>query len=305
MPTNEDDASSLSGVLTGAQQSLLWATLAAHPRGLFADIDGTLSAIAPTPAQATLLPGVRELLLAAQRVFDVVAVVSGRDPRDALRLVGIPNLISIGSHGLERLEPIETKESEHATDAAAQSLPPMRSVVYPRAEPYRERIAQALAAIGDALAAEYPGLRLEDKGVTASIHVRQTADPPSAEEAVFARASEVAAPLGLRVTRGKLVIELRPPVAMNKGLAIAALIHERGLRSAIYLGDDRTDIDAFRALRKLNEQTPTFCGVSVAVLSVEAPPTLAEEADITLDSITRVPALLRWLVQTSEQRQQR
>ncbi len=275
-------------------RALLRAALALRPRALLSDIDGTLSAIAPTPEQATLLPGIRDLLVEAQRVFDVVAVVSGRAASDALRMVGVPGLISMGSHGLERLE-----SEEPSTQPSI-----LRHVIYPPAEPYREHIAEALAAIGSALAPRYPGLLLEDKGVTASVHVRQTADPPATEAAVFAIAKEITGPLGLRVTRGRLVVELRPPVEMNKGLAIAELIHERGLRSAIYLGDDTTDRDAFRALKRLTGKAkpeapsgePAFRGVGIAVLSDEAPPTLAQEANIALDTITQVPMLLRWLV---------
>jgi len=279
---------------TDAARARLRAALARRPRALLTDIDGTLSPIAPSPDAARLLPGARAALRAALQVFDVVAAVSGRDPRDALRLVGLPTLTYIGSHGLERLEPV-------APDGDAQT---MRSVVFPAAAPYREAIAAALAEVGARLAVWFPDVRLEDKGVTASVHVRQTADPSAAEEAAFLAASEVAARAGLRVTRGKLVVELRPPVAMDKGQAIADLLAAHGLQSAIYLGDDQTDLDAFRMLHRLSAEGvggAPFVGVSVAILSAEVPSTLAAEADVTLDRITRVPALLRWLVASAAQ----
>ncbi len=301
---------------SAAAKARMRAALARRPRGLLTDIDGTLSPIAPSPDLARLLPGVRTILREALGVFDVVAAVSGRDPRDALRLVGLPALTYLGSHGLERLEPVfanptagdftgDDSTGANSSDTASQSASPadaMRSVVFPAAAPYRGAIAAALAEVGATLAARFPGVQLEDKGVTASVHVRQTADPAVAEEAAFAAASEVAARVGLRVTRGKLVVELRPPVAMDKGLAIADLIVGRGLRSALYLGDDQTDLDAFRMLRRLSAEgvrDEGFVGVSVAILSSEAPSTLADEADVTLDAITRVPALLRWLVATA------
>ncbi len=133
--------------------------------------------------------------------------------------------------------------------------------------------------------------------------MRETAYPAAAEAAALAVARTVAARHGLRVTRGRLVVELRPPVAMDKGIAIADLILAHGLRAALYLGDDTTDIDAFRALRRLTAEGlaggAPFVGVSVAILSAEAPAQLAAEADVTLDTITSVPALLRWLARTA------
>lgn len=270
-----------------AAQDLLLRVLALRPCGLFTDIDGTISPIEPTPAEARLLPGMRELLTQAQSVFAVVAAVSGRDPRDARRMVGLPGITYIGNHGLERLEPSDT------TDGDDQIR------VYPGAEAYVQPISEALDEVGATLLTRFPGMRLEAKGVTASIHVRQTNDPAAAEEAAYTAAATAARTAGLRVTRGKLVVELRPPLPVDKGVAVAALIAERSLRGALYLGDDTTDIDAFRALRRLTSggtAAGTFVGVTIAVLQVEAPPSLAAEADLTLPSIAAVPDILRWLI---------
>ena len=265
-----------------AREQLLMA-LHQRPCGLFTDIDGTISPLAPTPAEARLLPGARELLAEAQAVFAVVAAVSGRSARDARRMVGLPGLVYIGNHGLERLEPTDTEDGESAI------------TLFPGAEVYDQPIRDALAEVGQALAPLVAGVRLEAKGVTASIHVRQTADPQAAEAAAYAAALAAAQTAGLRVTRGKLVVELRPPLAVDKGVGVAALIAERHLRGAIYIGDDTTDIDAFRALRRLTAEG-TLAGVAVAVLQEEAPPTLGVEADLTLPSIAAVPDLLRWLI---------
>jgi len=81
----------------------LRAVLALRPLGLFSDIDGTLSAIAPTPDAAILLPGVADLLKQALPTFDLVAAVSGRTAIDARAMVGLPGLLYIGNHGLEHL----------------------------------------------------------------------------------------------------------------------------------------------------------------------------------------------------------
>ena len=251
--------------------------LAARPRGLFTDVDGTISAIAPTPEAAVLLPGVAALLGRARDVFDVVAAVSGRSADDTARVVGVAGLTYIGNHGFERIEPGGER------------------VVMPEAVPYEAAVDAVLAAVGERLAQRYLGLRLEPKGATASIHVRGTADPASAEEAVYQVATELAEPRGLRVTRGKLVVELRPPVNVDKGVAVEDVNRRRGLRGAIYLGDDRTDVDAFRALRRL-DAAGVFQGIAVAVLHAEAPAGLGDEADVTLAGVEQVPGFLRWLL---------
>ncbi|MGZ3584992.1 MAG: trehalose-phosphatase [Ktedonobacterales bacterium] len=256
--------------------------LTAHPRGLFSDVDGTLSHIAPSPETATLLPGVADLLERARTQFDVVAAVSGRSALDAARLVGMRDIIYIGNHGLERLVPQQDGQ--------------LALAIVPEAEPYVAEVIAALEDIEETLGPRIPGLLVEHKGVTGSIHVRQTEDPIAAEEAVMRELARSGTAHGLRVTQGKMVVEVRPPIAVDKGVAVATLIEERGLRGALYLGDDRTDIDAFRALRRLTESGVCACA-AVAVLHADAPPGLAQEADVALESIERVPELLRWLLQ--------
>lgn len=277
MPTNESTAPWPSA----AAKARLSDALRQRPRGLFSDVDGTLSPIAPTPEAATLLPGVRELLDRAAATFDLVAAVSGRAAPDAARLVGLPALTYVGNHGMERLEP-------------GGSLR-----ILPTAAPYTEDVRTALDAVERELAPHYPGLRVERKGVTGSIHLRNTTDPDAAEMAVARLLFQVAEPRGLRITHGKRVVEVRPPVTVDKGVAVAELIRSRGLRGALYLGDDRTDIDAFLALRRLTE-SGVCQGVAVAVLQDEAPPDLAAAADVTIASIQHVPDLLRWLLESAE-----
>jgi len=261
-----------------AAREKLAAALAARPRGLFFDIDGTLSAIAPTPESATLLPDVAELLEQLRTRFDVVALVSGRAADDARRMVGLPGVLYIGNHGLERIE----------GDAATVQ-------VLPEAEPYVEAVNTTLDDLDATLAARFPGVHIERKGVTGSIHVRNAPDPDAAEESIARSLTTIAVPRGLLVTRGRRIVEVRPPVAVDKGVAVAGVLRERGLRGALYLGDDRTDLDAFRALRQLADEGVCQT-VAVAVLSPEAPPELAAAADITLPDISYVPGLLRWLL---------
>jgi trehalose 6-phosphate phosphatase len=254
-------------------------SLSARPRGFFTDIDGTISRIAPTPESAALLPGTAEILDQLTVTFAVVAAVSGRAAEDAARLVGNPRILYIGNHGLEFYQP------------GTGSL-----TVSPDALRLRTTLTSVLDEIEASLVNRWPGLRIESKGVTASIHVRGTSDPHAALEEVYRKASASVAGTELKVTLGRMVIELRPALPINKGSAVGDVITERGLRSAIYLGDDRTDLDAFRELRRLMRQG--ICqGVSVAVRSDESAAEVVDEADIVLDGIDQVPDFLRQLLE--------
>ncbi|HEU4781992.1 MAG TPA: trehalose-phosphatase [Ktedonobacterales bacterium] len=259
----------------------LRAVLALRPLGLFSDIDGTLSAIAPTPDAATLLPGVADLLKQALSSFDLVAAVSGRTAIDARAMVGLPGLLYIGNHGLEHL-----------------SQDDMTVHVRPEAEPWIRAINHVLASIQAPLTGRFPGLVIERKGVTATIHLRGVEHPQEAEDAVYEAVTDSASAGGLHVTRGKMVVELRPPLAIDKGVSIEGFVRARGLRGAFYLGDDQTDIDAFRTLRRLT--VDGVCqGIAVAVLHSEAPAHLAAEADMTLPSAEAAPGFLRWLLENT------
>ncbi|HEX9037457.1 MAG TPA: trehalose-phosphatase [Ktedonobacterales bacterium] len=264
-----------------AAEARLRAALAARPVGLFSDVDGTLSPIAPTPEAARLAPGALDALVALQPHLAATGLISGREPRDLIRIAPAPGLLYAGNHGFER--------ATLDTSGALQVVP------IPEAEPWRATIHEALAALRAELGQALPGARFEDKGVTASVHVRMAADPATAERIALAAARRVARRTRLRVTRGRMIVELRPPLAMDKGVVIGALITEFGLRGVIYLGDDRTDMDAFQALLRLSGASPGFHSASVAVLHEEAPPGLARAADVTVAGVAGAVALLRWL----------
>jgi trehalose 6-phosphate phosphatase len=262
-----------------SQRDWIHQVLSSRPRGLFTDIDGTISRIAPTPEAATLLDGVAPLLQQARATFDLVAAVSGRAARDAANLVGDDHLLYIGNHGFEFYQPELGK-----------------SMVAPAALPLVAAVDSVLDEIGQRLQERWPGLWIEPKGVTASIHLRATSDPATALEDVYRTVLEHVAQYstGLRVTRGRMMVEIRPDLGIDKGTAVSEVIREHGLRSAVYLGDDRTDLDAFRALRQLAKEG-TCQGLSVAVQNDEVAE-VAADADLVLPSIEEVPDFLRLLL---------
>ena len=138
-------------------------------------------------------------------------------------------------------------------------------------------------------------VRSEDKEAIAAFHWRGAPDEETAERAVqeIARRAEEE---GLTVHWGRKVLEVRPPVVLDKGLGIAALLRGTDVSAAMYVGDDTTDLDAFRGLRTMVSAGELACAVCVAVSSDEAPPGLALEADLTVDGPGGVRELLEALL---------
>ncbi|MFM9105739.1 MAG: trehalose-phosphatase [Chloroflexota bacterium] len=250
--------------------------LAREPAGLLCDIDGTLSEIAPTPDAAVVSPAMRASLRRLLGQLALVAAVSGRTTASASRMVGIPDLLYIGNHGMERLE--GGVWSPHPLAAGAE-----------------ERVAAALAEVEAALAGHAGGwLLVEHKGLTGTVHYRLAPDHAAARALVQPAVAAAAARHGLKVTEGRAILELRPPVRVDKGTAVAGLIRERGLRGAIFLGDDVTDIDAFDALRAARERDGVAT-LSIAVLGPETPERVAAAADAAVDGVPGVAMLLSML----------
>jgi len=148
-----------------------------------------------------------------------------------------------------------------------------------------------------ALTAEHHRLRVraEDKDAIAAFHWRGAPDEEAAAVAVR-KIARLAEQEGFVVHWGRKVLEVRPPVRLDKGLGIATLLRGAPVTAALYVGDDTTDLDAFRGLRALAQSGPLETAVCVAVDSDEAPPELAREADLTLDGTGGVRELLEALL---------
>lgn len=250
-------------------------TLRDRPAGLLTDVDGTLSHLAPTPDSAVVADEIRHALASLARELRVVAVISGRAAADARRLVGVDGLVYVGNHGLEEL-----KDGQARWD--------------PAAEPYRSALAAARQALAS-LPIEIPGAILEDKGPTISIHYRLAAAPPDARERILARLRPFLPTL--RITEGKMVVEARPPVDVAKATAVTRLVEQFDLRGAIYLGDDRTDVGAFAALRGLRDSAKgrPIRALALSVAGPETPPEVLQAADAIVPGVDAVGALLRRL----------
>jgi trehalose 6-phosphate phosphatase len=238
------------------------------------DIDGTISAIAPTPAEAVVDPVARAALERLTHCLPVVAVVSGRAPRDGASMVGLPDLTYIGNHGLERIVRRE-------------------AWTHPVAEAARPAIAAALREIEAAArgAADVPWLLVENKGVTGTIHYRLAPDPTMATRFLEPIARAAADRHRLRLTFGRMIFELRPLLAVNKGTAIRDLATDFGLRGIVFFGDDVTDVDAFRALRELREAGEAAT-LRVGVLGPETATIVRDESDLEVQGVSACAATL-------------
>ena len=249
----------------------------AHPgvTGIFSDLDGTLSEIAETPESATVTSGVREALKMLKERYKVVGIVSGRAADDARRMVGLDDLFYVGSHGLEWIEG-------------------GRRFYAPQVKRYFGMAPSIYNELSDYFAET--DIRVEKKNLGAALHYRLAADKDAALALIEPVVEKVLAKYPMKVVRGRFVVELKPDVAEDKGDAIVGVCLREGLSKGLYLGDDVTDIDAFNALRRL-EETENFKAVTVAVVSNEAAAEVAEAADFTLKSVDEVEALLRWLAE--------
>ncbi|KPJ51372.1 MAG: hypothetical protein AMJ38_00770 [Dehalococcoidia bacterium DG_22] len=243
--------------------------LAQRPFGLATDIDGTLSPIVDTPDMAAVTPLCRRYLQEIRRRVEVVAAISGRAPEVARRLVGLEELVYIGNHGLSWW-----RQGREETPAEAV--------------PYEAMIREAKKEL--AVRLDLPGLLLEDKGPILALHYRLCADPQTAREAILDALAPWGA-RGLRIREGRLVFELGPPLDIHKGTALARLMETYRLGGVLYLGDDLTDVEAFKVLRHWREEGKGN-GAAVAVANPESGPKVIEEADYWVDGVPGVEWLL-------------
>jgi trehalose 6-phosphate phosphatase len=285
------------------------------------DIDGTLAPIVRHAADAHVPEATRALLIEIAKRYRLVGCVSGRRAATARQIVAIGTIAYVGNHGGELLRPGAT-----------------RPELDPELAAWSGRVREFAA---HALTGEHQRLRVraEDKQAIAAFHWRGAPDEAAAQDAV----REIAARAereGFAAHWGRKVLEVRPPVALDKGMGVTALLDggddrtaasvdrseaseereasagegsageasaggesagaRRGsggtLNAALYVGDDTTDLDAFRGLRALVRAGRLDRAVCVAVRSEEAPAELMAEADLTLDGPDGVRRLLEALL---------
>jgi trehalose 6-phosphate phosphatase len=248
----------------------------AHAAILF-DLDGTLAPIAAQPSEARVPQRTRQALIEIARDYGAVACVTGRQASEARAMVAIGTISYLGSHGAELLRAGWTE-----------------AVLDPQIAEWARRIHE----FGDRFdTSELRRLRvrLEDKAAIVAFHWRGAPDEAAARAAVDRIAAEAEA-AGLRTHWGRKVLEVRPPVQFDKGAAIASFLRDTDVQSALYVGDDVTDLDAFRALAELTSEGRLARVIRVGVRSDEGPQEITDEADVVVDGTDGVRELLELLV---------
>ena len=240
---------------------------------ILTDIDGTLAPIVPTPDMSEVPAELKELLGRLSEEYLLVAGISGRKTEDALDLVGLDELVYFGNHGFEILRGGEVE-------------------VVPEAMPYLERVEELESRAHEEL--EPLGAFVEEKGITASVHYRNA--PPEVGERSVEFVKREGERLGLRITVGRGVVEARPPIRADKGTAVRTLVEEYGPTRAMFIGDDTTDLDAFRELVTLREEGTLKEVLRIGVASEEGPPEITAEADIVVEGVEGVGEVLRALL---------
>jgi trehalose 6-phosphate phosphatase len=233
---------------------------------ILCDIDGTLAPIVERAEDAKVPGDLSRLLGELARQYGLVACVSGRAAAEARRLVGVGRVAYAGSHGAELLDP-GSPEPRVSSDFAEWA---------PRVHEFvGERDGRALRSAR---------VRIEDKGPIVALHWRGAPDEDAARGLVEEIAGE-AKEAGLETHWGRKVLEVRPPVEISKGRAVRELVERSAVRTAMFGGDDATDLDAWDALDELVEEGTLDAAVRVGVRSDEGPAAIVERADLVVDGV--------------------
>jgi trehalose 6-phosphate phosphatase len=266
---------------TPAGREGLAAILASPATALAAlDYDGTLSAIARRPQDATPVPGALEAVgVLAERVGALV-LISGRPAGQLLELTDLPRhparhrLTVLAQYGLERWD---------GNTGELSSPPPL-----PGVEGARQELAAMLA---DPLVPQ--GVSVEDKGQALVVHTRLTHDPDGVLRELRPRLDAIAERAGLEPHPARNALELRPP-GYEKGGALLRFRQERGAEAVLFIGDDLGDLPAFDAIEQLRREGVPGIGIVSDSTEVVG---LRERADLLLDGPPAVVSFLRRLAE--------
>jgi trehalose 6-phosphate phosphatase len=234
------------------------------------DYDGSLAPIVDRPEDAVAFPGAIDALRRLVGRLGRVGLVSGRPVEFLARRVPVPELVLAGLYGMEVVVGGERRVS-------------------PLVLAYAD-VVESAAGEADA---RLPDFVVERKaGLSVTLHWRMA--PDRAAE-VLALADELARRHGLAQWRTGFAVELRPPVAIDKGTAVNELTE--GFAVAAFVGDDVGDLPAFDALARAQEVGRLLRAVRVGVRSPEMPEALPAAVDCLVDGPAGVVELLDAVVQ--------
>ncbi|XP_062219839.1 probable trehalose-phosphate phosphatase 1 [Phragmites australis] len=223
---------------------------------VFLDYDGTLSPIVDDPDKAFMSPVMRAAVRNVAKYFPT-AIVSGRSRKKVFDFVKLKELYYAGSHGMDIMTSVVN--SQHDTEKGNEA-----NLFQPACEflPMIDEVSKSLLEVTSGI----EGASVENNKFCVSVHYRNVAEKDWKEVARLVNEAVEAFPR-LKVTNGRMVLEVRPVIDWDKGKAVKFLLQSLGLDDSenvipIYIGDDRTDEDAFKVLRERN------CGHGILVSQV-------------------------------------
>ncbi|MAF51664.1 MAG: trehalose-phosphatase [Chloroflexi bacterium] len=233
-----------------------------------------MSELNPDPGAATADPDCLDALNALAAKLPLAAVLSGRGVRDLESHVGLEGVWYGGNHG-----------AEYIRDGVYE--------VVPGANAARASLESVLEHVKNRAAD--PAFIWEDKGFSISVHYRGAADAILAKKELQAGIDSAPHMESLEVFWGNHILEVRGRTGLNKGHAVRKLVDEFSLDSAVFIGDDTTDIDGMRAVSEMRV-AGEIDAVGIAVARPESPAELIEFADYTVSNVGEVAKFMRWLV---------
>ncbi|MCM8792694.1 MAG: trehalose-phosphatase [Candidatus Omnitrophica bacterium] len=202
---------------------------------LFLDYDGTLTNIAKTPQEAVLSKKVKSILKSLVSGLNYkIVIISGRSLNDIIKIIGLKGIIYVGNHGLQI------------------KGPGIRFLVH-ISQGYRRLLKVIKKKLNDELSL-YKGVLIENKDFILSLHYRLVNKKyiKKIKNIFYSITKKYLLRHKIKLKEGKMVLEIRPSLNWNKGKAVLWLLSkkfkEKGI-FPIYIGDDKTDEDAFKILR--------------------------------------------------------
>jgi len=255
-------------------------SVARAPRAvaLLCDIDGTISPIASRPADAFVPARFGDLLRALVDHLGAVAFVTGRAVKDGRRMVDVDGATYVGTHGLEVMGP----DGAVCTD--------------PQAERYVDAVQAVAAQAAAALDGSELGIVLEDKRTVLAVHYRLSPDPERARHEILSRVIEPARARGLTISTGHFLFEVRPPIPVTKGTVARRLLAREAFLTAVFCGDDLTDVTGFEAIHRWAAEDARRTACAVAAVTKETPRPVLDEADVRVAETGGVHEVLRRLL---------
>ena len=256
------------------------AAMSRTPRdaALFCDIDGTVSPIVGRPQDAFVPDRTLDILGRLIEYLGLVAFVTGRAVEDGRRLVGLDGAAYVGTHGIELIDAQGVVRTE------------------PQAERYLDQVQEVAAMAEAAFSEDAHGIVLENKRTVLAVHYRLAEDTAGARHEILTKVVEPARALGLIVSTGHYLYEVRPPVPFTKGTATRRMLAEKDYLAAMFCGDDLTDVTGFQAVREWAAKDARRTACSVAALTGETPRPVVEEADVLVAGTTGMHQVLAKLL---------